>query len=348
MDLRSRRALIFGASGQDGIHLARLLLGKGYEVFGASRRLSAGRELVSRVITAERTDLRPHLHLTSGDVTDAMGVEKLIRESQPHEIYNLAAQSDVGESYLRPMETVKINAEGVVTILESMRFVDGDSGRLYHASSSELFGSGVDVPQSETTPFNPRNPYAISKHLGHMMVAHYRETYGVHASNGIMYNHEGPFRGENFVTRKISTAVAKCHLGHGGVLELGDLGARRDWGHVDDYVVGMWQMLQQEEPDDYVFATGKSRTVRDFVETAFGVIERSIVWEGVGADEIGRDDKTGAALICVNKNLFRPNSDVNLVGDASKARKKLGWYPKRKFAELVSEMVESDINALSQ
>lgn len=347
--MNEKRALVVGVTGQDGGELARFLLLKGYKVFGVSRRVLPEQDDYIAGIVGERSDLAARLMLINGDVTDSQSFEHLVENIRPDEIYNLAAQSDVGESFDRPIDTVRVNAEGVVKILEILRTNDPENRiRFYQAASSELFGFGGDEPQTEETPFNPQNPYGISKHLAHLMGTHYRKLYGVKVSNGITFNHEGPTRGQNFVTRKITRNVAATHLGSKDPLILGNLDARRDWGHVRDYVEGMWLMLQHEVAEDFVLATGKVHSVRDFVIAAFREIDVDLVWEGEGADEVGRDAKTGEVRVKVSEEFFRPESPGLLVGDASKARKVLGWEPKITFEELVSEMVAADIARLER
>lgn len=347
--MEQKRALVIGVTGQDGGELARFLLLKGYKVFGVSRRVLPEQDDYIAAIVGERVDLAAHLMLINGDVTDSQSFEHLIENIKPDEIYNLAAQSDVGESFDRPIDTVRVNAEGVVKLLEILRSIDSERHiRLFQASSSELFGFGGDKPQTEETPFNPQNPYGISKHLAHLMGVHYRKLYGVKVSNGITFNHEGPTRGQNFVTRKITRAVAAVHQGSRDPLILGNLNARRDWGHVRDYVEGMWLMLQHEEAEDFVLATGKVHSVREFVIAAFSEIDIALTWEGEGVDEVGRDAQTGDVRVTVSKEFFRPESPGLLVGDASKAHQLLGWEPKISFEELVSEMVAADIARLKR
>ncbi len=344
-----KRALVIGVTGQDGGELSRFLLLKGYRVFGVSRRVLPEQDDYVAGIVGDRKDLAPQITLINGDITDSQSFEHLVENIRPDEIYNLAAQSDVGESFDRPIDTVRVNADGVVKLLEILRSTDPERRiRLYQASSSELFGFGGDNPQIEETPFNPQNPYGISKHLAHLMGVHYRKLYGVKVSNGITFNHEGPTRGQNFVTRKISRSVAAALFESKEPLILGNLNARRDWGHVRDYVEGMWLMLQHEVADDFVLATGKAHSVRDFVSAAFREIDMDLVWEGEGVDEVGRDAKTGEVRIAVSEEFFRPESPGLLVGDASKARKVLGWEPKISFEELVSEMVAADIARLER
>lgn len=347
--MNEQRALIIGVTGQDGGELARFLLLKGYRVFGVSRRVLPEQDDYIAGIVGDHSDLATRLMLINGDVTDSQAFEHLVENIKPDEIYNLAAQSDVGESFDRPIDTVRVNAEGVVKILEILRSNDPERRiRLFQASSSELFGFGGDKPQTEETPFNPQNPYGISKHLAHLMGVHYRKLYGIKVSNGITFNHEGPTRGQNFVTRKITRSVAAIHLGSKDPLILGNLDARRDWGHVRDYVEGMWLMLQHEEAEDFVLATGKAHSVREFVAAAFREVKIELTWEGEGVDEVGRDDASGETLVAVSEEFFRPESPGLLVGDASKARRLLGWEPKVTFEDLVSEMVAADVVRLKR
>jgi GDPmannose 4,6-dehydratase len=268
---------------------------------------------------------------------------------QPDEIYNLAAQSHVQVSFETPEYTANADAMGALRLLEALRILKmGDKTRFYQASTSELYGKVQEVPQKETTPFYPRSPYGVAKLYGYWITVNYREAYGFHASNGILFNHEGPWRGETFVTRKITRAVAAIERGLQQQLYLGNLNAKRDWGHARDFVVGMWLMLQQEEPDDYVLATGETHSVREFAERAFACVGRKIEWRGKGVDEAGLDAKTGEELVRIDPRYFRPTEVDELLGDASKARAKLGWAPKITFAELVAEMVETDLKAVEQ
>jgi GDPmannose 4,6-dehydratase len=345
----AKTALITGITGQDGAHLARLLLGKGYTVHGVKRRSSS--------FNTERLDelyVDPHEHETRffmhyGDLTDATNLIRLIQEHQPDEIYNLAAQSHVAVSFETPEYTANADALGTLRLLEAIRILRiKDRTRFYQASTSELYGKVRETPQRETTPFYPRSPYAAAKLYAYWITVNYREAYGLHASNGILFNHEGPMRGETFVTRKITRAVAAIERGLQHRLYLGNLNARRDWGHARDYVEGMWLMLQQAKPDDYVLATGKMHSVREFVERAFACVGRTIEWRGRGVDEVGRDTKTGSEVVRIDPRYFRPTEVDELLGDASKARTRLGWKPKTTFADLVSEMMESDLAAIDR
>jgi GDPmannose 4,6-dehydratase len=342
-----KRALVTGVTGQDGSYLAELLLDKGYEVHGVKRRASS--------LNSARVDhlyRDPHEHdvrfrMHYGDLTDATNVIRLLQDVRPHEIYNLAAQSHVQVSFETPEYTANADALGTLRLLEAVRILGlGDHTRVYQASTSELYGKVQAVPQDETTPFYPRSPYAVAKLYAYWATVNYREAYGLHASNGILFNHESPRRGETFVTRKITRAVAAIELGLQSTLYLGNLDARRDWGHARDYVRGMWRMLQEPAPDDYVLATGETHSVRRFVELAFERVDRRIVWEGDGLDEIGREARTGAALVRIDPAYFRPTEVDLLVGDAAKARRALGWRHEVTLEGLVEEMVAADLAAL--
>lgn len=340
----ARTALITGVTGQDGAWLASLLLAKGYVVHGLKRRSSSfntGR--VDHLYDDPRQGpTRFHLH--HGDLTDATNLIRVVQETAPDEIYNLGAQSHVAVSFETPEYTANADALGVLRLLEAIRIL-GLSGRtrFYQASTSELYGRAAHSPQTETTPFHPRSPYAAAKLYAYWTVVNYREAYGLHASNGILFNHEGPTRGETFVTRKISRAVAAIEAGRQACLHLGHLDARRDWGHARDYVEGMWRMLQQDAPDDYVLATGEQHTVREFVERAFAVVGRRVVWRGRGVEETGVDALTGRTLVRVDPRHLRPTEVDTLLGDATKARDRLGWRPKVTFGALVEEMVRADL-----
>jgi GDPmannose 4,6-dehydratase len=347
--LKPKIALVTGITGQDGAHLGRLLLDKGYIVHGIKRRSSSFN-------TARVDELYhdPHEHQTRffmhyGDLTDATNLIRLIQEHQPDEIYNLAAQSHVQVSFETPEYTANADALGTLRLLEAIRILGiKDKVRFYQASTSELYGKVQEVPQRETTPFYPRSPYGVAKLYAYWITVNYREAYGMHASNGILFNHEGPMRGETFVTRKITRAVAAIERGLQERLYLGNLNAKRDWGHARDFVAGMWLMLQQAAADDYVLATGEMHSVREFVERAFAHVGRQIGWRGSGAEEVGIDERTGEELVHIDANYFRPTEVDELLGDASKARDKLGWVPKITFAELVAEMVEADLEVIEQ
>jgi GDPmannose 4,6-dehydratase len=341
-------ALITGTTGQDGAYLARLLLDKGYVVHGTKRRSSS--------FNTQRVDdlyVDPHegatrFFLHYADMTDGTNLIRLVQETQPDEIYNLAAQSHVQVSFETPEYTANADAIGALRVLEAIRILKMEEKvRYYQASTSELYGKVQEVPQKETTPFHPRSPYGVAKLYGYWITVNYREAYGMHASNGILFNHEGPLRGETFVTRKITRAVAAIELKLQEALYLGNLDAQRDWGHARDYVEGMWRIVQHPEADDYVLATGEMHSVRKFVELAFSEVGRSIEWSGKGADEIGRDIKTGAVLVRVDPKYFRATEVDQLMGDPTKARKKLGWTHKTTFSELVAEMVAADLKVVS-
>jgi GDPmannose 4,6-dehydratase len=344
---RSKSALITGATGQDGAYLAELLLGKGYVVHGIKRRSSSFN--TARVDHLYRDphedDVRFHLHY--GDVTDATNLIRIVQETRPDEIYNLAAQSHVQVSFETPEYTANADAIGTLRLLEAIRILGREKlTRFYQASTSELYGKAQETPQKETTPFYPRSPYAAAKLYAYWITVNYREAYGMHASNGILFNHESPIRGETFVTRKITRAVAAIELGLQATLFLGNLNAKRDWGHARDYVEGMWRIVQQDEPDDFVLATGEAHSVREFVEKAFACVGRTIVWKGDGADEKGLDQNSGKVLVEVDPRYFRPTEVEALIGDPRKAHNKLGWRHRVTFDELVQDMVKSDLDAV--
>ncbi len=342
--MNSRVALITGITGQDGGFLAQLLLDKGYEVHGMRRRSSSAEDGHDRL---GESGLMQRVHLHYGDMTDPASIIRVVRDARPDEIYNLAAQSHVKVSFENPAYTAQVNALGCLHLLEAIRLLDMvKSARFYQASTSELYGDADEMPQRETTVFRPRSPYAISKHFALLTTINYREAYDLHASNGILFNHEGKTRGESFVTRKITRAAAAWSAGNRKPLALGNLNARRDWGDARDYVRGMWLMLQQAAPDDYVLATGESRTVRQFVEAAFATIGVQIDWRGEGAGEIGVDTRSGDAAVVVDPQFFRPAEISHLVGDATRARQKLGWRPEVSFERMVREMVEADVARL--
>jgi len=342
--MSSNIALITGITGQDGAYLAEFLLGRGYVVHGIKRRSSS--------INTQRID---HLHgrspagdsklfLHYGDMADGTNLIGLISEIKPTEIYNLAAQSHVQVSFETPEYTANTDALGTLRVLEAIRILRMKGAvRFYQASTSELYGNAKSSPQNEATPFAPRSPYAVAKLYAYWITVNYREAYGIHASNGILFNHESPIRGETFLPRKVSCGVAAIHAGRQQKLQVGNLDARRDWGHARDYVEGMWMMLQQNEPDDYVLATGEAHTVREFINEAFSVIGRRISWRGTGTDEVGADEKSGQILVEIDRRYFRPTEVKALIGDASKARARLGWKPRITFRELVAEMVQSDL-----
>ncbi len=342
-------ALITGITGQDGAYLAEFLLNRGYVVHGIKRRSSSIN--TSRVDHLYRDPHEEHVrfHLHYGDLTDATNLFRLMQETQPTEIYNLAAQSHVQVSFETPEYTANADALGTLRLLEAIRILGlEDRVRFYQASTSELFGKVAEIPQRETTPFYPRSPYGVAKLYAYWITVNYREAYGLHASNGVLFNHESPIRGETFVTRKITRAVAAIEQGFQARLFIGNVEAKRDWGHARDYVEGMWRVLQQDEPDDYVLATGETRSVRDFVDLAFRCIERPIVWHGAGLDEKGHCARSGDILVEVDPVYFRPTEVDVLLGDPSKARRKLGWRHTTSFEQLVAEMVEADREALQR
>ena len=325
-------ALISGITGQDGSYLAELLLEKGYEVHGIIRRASQ--------INTQRIDhIYDQIKLHYGDLTDSTNLVRVIQQVQPDEIYNLGAQSHVKVSFEIPEYTGQVDALETLRILEAVRLLGMEKKtRIYQASTSEMFGKVQEIPQKETTPFYPRSPYGVAKVYGYWIVKNYRESYGLHASSGILFNHESPRRGETFVTRKITRGLSHISTGQQDVLYLGNLNAKRDWGHAKDFVEAMWLMLQQDEPDDYVIATGKQHSVREFVEAAAPYFGMKIAWEGEGVDEVGIDKLTKKTVIKVNPKYFRPAEVETLLGDATKAKEKLGWEPKISFEQLVEDM----------
>jgi len=343
-----RVALITGVTGQDGAYLAELLIHKGYMVHGIRRRSSSfNSERVDHMYQdPHETDLRFVMHY--GDMTDATNLIRIVQETKPDEIYNLAAQSHVMVSFETAEYTANADALGTLRLLEAIRILGMERNiRFYQASTSELFGRTREIPQRETTPFYPRSPYGAAKLYAYWITVNYREAYGIHASNGILFNHEGPTRGETFVTRKIARAAAAIAHGIQDRLYLGNLDAKRDWGHARDYVEGMWLILQQPEPDDYLLATGETHSVREFVEKAFLHAGIPIEWRGSGVDEIGIESETGRVLVEVDPRYFRPTEVDVLIGDPSKAREKLGWRHKVSFDALVKEMVHADLEAVS-
>lgn len=340
-------ALITGVTGQDGAYLTELLLQKDYVVHGLRRRSSSfntGRiDHLYRDLHGE--DVRLFLHY--GDLTDATSLIRLIQQIQPEEIYNLAAQSHVHVSFETPEYTANADGLGTLRLLEAMRILGLEKRtRFYQASTSELYGKAVETPQNEKTPFHPRSPYGVAKLYAYWITVNYREAYGMYASNGILFNHEGPTRGETFVTRKITRAAAAIGAGLQPKLYLGNLDAKRDWGHARSYVEGMWRILQQPEPDDYVLATGETHSVREFVELAFAEVGIGLIWKGSGVGERGIDKSNGRILVEVDPRFFRPAEVDLLCGDATKAREKLGWVPKETFSDLVKEMVRHDVELL--
>lgn len=343
-----KKALITGVTGQDGAYLAELLLSKGYEVHGIKRRSSSfNTARVDHLFKDMHTRGEKRFVLHHGDVIDATNLIRIIGQVQPDEIYNLAAQSHVAVSFETPEYTAQADALGTLRILEAIRILGLiEKTRFYQASTSELFGKVRDIPQKETTPFYPRSPYAAAKLYAYWITVNYREAYNIFGVNGILFNHESPIRGETFVTRKITRAVARIHYGLQDALYLGNLDAKRDWGYAKDYVEAMWLMLQQEKPHDLVIATGKAYSVRDFVVAAFKEVGVEICWQGTGLDEIGIDIKTGKSLIFISPRYFRPCEVEELIGDATKAFELLGWQPKMDFEGLVKLMVMSDLEAV--
>jgi len=343
-----KKALITGITGQDGSYLAELLLSKGYEVHGLLRPAS--------VFTTERIE---HLYNDSaindkkmflywGDLTDSSNLNRILERVKPDEIYNLAAQSHVKVSFDIPEYTAEVDAMGVLRFLDAIKEVGLQRTKFYQASTSELFGKVQEIPQTESTPFYPRSPYAVAKQYAYWIVKNYREAYNLFAVNGILFNHESPRRGKTFVTRKITQAAVKIKLGLQKKLFLGNLDSKRDWGYAKEYVEGMWLMMQQEKPSDYILATNETHKVREFVELAFKELDINIEWSGTGIDEKGFDKKTGKCLIEVNPNYFRPTEVDLLIGDASKAQRELGWRPKTKLKELVKMMINSDLKEITR
>jgi len=325
-------ALITGITGQDGSYLAELLLEKDYEVHGIVRR--------SSLINTHRIDsIYDRINLHYGDLTDATNIISVIQKVQPDEIYNLGAQSHVKVSFETPEYTGQVDGLGTLRVLEAVKLLGMEKKtRIYQASTSELYGKVQEVPQTETTPFYPRSPYGVAKLYGYWIIKNYREAYNMHCSSGILFNHESPRRGETFVTRKITIGLSRISVGIQDVLELGNLNAKRDWGHAKDFVEAMWLMLQQDEPDDYVIATGEQYSVKQFIEEAAPIFNFNIEWRGEGLNEIGVDKNSGKTIIKVSDRYFRPTEVESLLGDATKAKEKLGWEPKTTFKELVEDM----------
>lgn len=336
------KALITGITGQDGYYLTKLLLDKGYEVHGIIRRSS--RNSIGNLEHLSKQEWEA-LSIHWGDITDNLFIDRVVRMAQPDEVYHLAAQSFVGLSFENPKFTYDVNIGGTLNIVNAIKEFSSHS-RLYFAATSELYGKVQETPQTETTPFYPRSPYGVSKLAGFWTVKNYRESYDLFMSNGILFNHESPLRGPEFVTRKITLAAARIYHGLQDCIELGNLNAERDWGFAGEYVDGMHKVLQYRESDDFVLATGKTHTVRDFVDCAFRVVGIDIEWEGIAVEEIGRDSKSGRVLVRVNPKLFRPAEVDMICGDYSKAKKELGWQPKVKFEELVNLMVEKDLERI--
>lgn len=342
----NRVALITGITGQDGAYLAEYLLQKGYDVHGVKRRSSMFNTTRIDHLFKDRHEGESKFFLHHGDLTDSTNLIRIIQEVQPDEIYNLAAQSHVQVSFETPEYTANSDALGTLRLLEAIRILGlQEKIRFYQASTSELYGLVQEIPQKETTPFYPRSPYGVAKLYAYWITVNYREAYGMYACNGILFNHESPIRGETFVTRKITRAVARIHLGLQKTLWLGNLDSQRDWGYAGDYVRAMWRMLQQEKPEDYVIATGEVHSVRQFVEHAFAEVSVNLKWQGRGVEEIGVDSSTGETLVAIDPRYFRPTEVDFLQGDATKARQKLGWQPKTSFSELVQMMVAEDLQA---
>lgn len=342
-------ALITGVTGQDGAYLAELLLSKGYIVHGIKRRSSSFNTSRIDHLYQDPHIPDPQFQIHYGDMTDSTNLIRIIQSVQPDEIYNLAAQSHVQVSFETPEYTANADATGALRILEAIRILGMvDRTRFYQASTSELYGKVRETPQDENTPFYPRSPYGVAKLYAYWITVNYREAYGIHGSNGILFNHESPIRGETFVTRKITRAVAAIHLGVQKQLYIGNLDAQRDWGHARDYVEGMWRIVQQPEGDDYVLATGESHSVREFIELAFSKVDRTIDWQGEGPDEAGVDARTGEVLVRIDPRYFRPTEVDLLLGNPAKARRVLGWHHTVTFPELVAEMVDSDLELIAK
>ncbi|VIO76771.1 GDP-mannose 4,6-dehydratase [Bradyrhizobium ivorense] len=343
-DSKRRVALITGVTGQDGAYLAEYLLGLGYTVHGIKRRSSSfNTARVDHLYQDPHVGNVPFL-MHYGDMTDSTNLIRLMQQIRPTEVYNLAAQSHVAVSFESPEYTANADAIGVLRLLEAIRILGMEKEtRFYQASTSELYGLVQEVPQKETTPFYPRSPYGVAKLYGYWITVNYREAYNMFACNGILFNHESPIRGETFVTRKITRGVARIEVGLERTIYLGNLEAKRDWGHARDYVEGMHMILQADSPDDFVLSTGETRSVREFIELAFAEVGRSVEWRGKGVDEVGIDKATGKTVVRIDPTYFRPTEVDLLIGDASKARAKLGWKPKTSFAQLVKEMVAGDL-----
>ncbi len=340
----TKTALITGITGQDGAYLAELLLAKGYSVHGVKRRASSFNTDRIDHLYQDPHEKNVRLKLHYGDLTDSTNLIRIIQEVQPDEIYNLAAQSHVGVSFETPEYTANADAVGTLRVLEAIRILGLEQkARFYQASTSEMFGKVQEIPQRETTPFYPRSPYGAAKVYAYWITVNYREAYGLYACNGILFNHESPLRGETFVSRKITRALTRIQVGLQETLHLGNLDSRRDWGHARDYVRAQWLMLQQDEPEDFVIATGKQFSVRDFVIAAGSLLDMRIEWQGEGVDEVGVDKATGRTLVRVDPRYFRPTEVETLLGDPTKARQKLGWKAEIGFSELVAEMIAEDL-----
>ena len=336
-----KKALITGITGQDGSYLTELLIRKGYEVHGIIRRSSSFNTFRIDHLYKDESIMDKRLFLHYGDLTDSSNLNRLIEKTQPHEIYNLGAQSHVQVSFEVPEYTAEVDGIGTLRFLDAIRET-GINTKFYQASTSELFGKVQEIPQTEKTPFYPRSPYAAAKLYAYWIVVNYREAYGLFASNGILFNHESERRGKTFVTRKISVAVSKIMLGVQDVLSIGNLYAKRDWGYAPEYVEGMWRMLQADKPGDYVMATGEAHSVREFIEESFSVLGEEIIWKGEGESEVGMLKSSGKTVVTINPRYYRPTEVELLIGDPSKAEKELGWKPKTKFKDLVKIMVEAD------
>jgi len=330
-------AFITGITGQDGAYLAEMLLEKDYKVVGGFRRLST-----PNFCRLEELGISRKLHLVETDLLDASNLTRIIREVRPTEVYNLGAQSFVAHSFKNPILTGNVTGMGVTNLLEAVRIVDPEI-RFYQASTSELFGQAREFPQNEKTPFYPRSPYAVAKLYGHWMTINYRESYKIFGTTGILFNHESPLRGVEFVTRKITDAIAKIYHGKQSYFDIGNMDVKRDWGFAKDFVEGMWMMMQADKPDNFVLATNESHSVREWIEVCFEFIGKEIVWEGQGEKETGRDSKTGKVLVKVNPEFYRPAEVEFLIGDYSKAKRELGWEPKVRFNELAALMLKSDL-----
>ncbi|ETN60887.1 gdp mannose-4,6-dehydratase [Anopheles darlingi] len=347
-DRERKVALITGITGQDGSYLAEFLLDKGYQVHGIIRRASTfNTSRIEHLYADPQTHREGKMKLHYGDMTDSSALVKIIAAVRPTEIYNLAAQSHVKISFDLSEYTAEVDAVGTLRLLDAIRTVGLEKAvRFYQASTSELYGKVVETPQNEKTPFYPRSPYACAKMYGYWIVINYREAYDMFACNGILFNHESPRRGENFVTRKITRSVAKISLGQQECVELGNLDSKRDWGHAKDYVEAMWLMMQQEKPEDFVIATGETHSVREFVEKSFEYIGRTIEWRGTGVDEVGVEKGTETVRVRINPKFFRPTEVDLLLGDASKAKQQLGWTPKVTFLQLIADMMAADIELM--
>lgn len=338
------KAIVTGITGQDGAYLAQLLLQKGYTVYGTYRRTSSVNFWRIEELGIDR---HPNLHLVEYDLTDLSASIRLLQQTEATEVYNLAAQSFVGVSFEQPLTTAEITGLGAVNLLEAIRIVN-PKVRFYQASTSEMFGKVQEIPQVETTPFYPRSPYGVAKLYAHWMTINYRESYGIFGTSGILFNHESPLRGREFVTRKITDSIAKIRLGKQNVLELGNMDAKRDWGFAKEYVEGMWRMLQADEPDTFVLATNRTETVRDFVSLACKAVDIDLEWKGEGEREQGIDSATGKVVVAVNPKFYRPAEVELLIGNPAKAREKLGWEPKTSLEELCRMMVEADLRRNEQ